>query len=172
MRLVLDPEDGAAIDWSGALPGRGAHVCVERACLEGLRKPGPLSRSFKTKVKVPAAPWPLDALEARTRKRQRELLGLAHRAGVLKSGGNLVSGLLSKGWAKYLILAADAGDRVRQDWQQRALGKGVPVFVTLLGADEFGAALGRTGSRSVAVVATGGPASVLRKALKRGAAFI
>jgi len=146
-------------------------VCVAEACLEGLHKGG-LSRSFKTKVGVPPRPWPLDVLRARVTKTQRDLFGLAHRAGVLKSGGNVVAGLVGKGWPKYLVLASDAGDRVRSDWTERAERRELPVFTALLGADDLGRALGRTGSRSVAAVGAGGPASALRKALKRGAAFI
>ena len=153
------------------MPGRGAHVCRTTTCIEGLRKGG-LSRSFKTQVKVPPPPWPLDAVLERTRKRQRELVGLAQRAGVLKSGGNVVSGLVAKGWPKYLVLASDAGERVRADLVERAERRSIPIFTSLLGAEELGNALGRASSRSVAAVGSGGPSSALRNALKHGAAFI
>ena len=147
-------------------------MCATRDCLEGLRKRGALSRSFKTQVTLPPPPWPVDALVDHTRRRQRELLGLAHRSGVLKSGGNVVSGLIARSWAKYLVVAPDAGERVRRDIEERASRQGVEILQTLLTADELGAALGRTGSRSVAAVSAGGPSAVLRKTLKRGAAFI
>jgi ribosomal protein L7Ae-like RNA K-turn-binding protein len=131
-----------------------------------------LSRSFKTKVTLPPEPWPIDALLEHTRKRQRDLLGLAHRSGVLKSGGNVISSLMARSWPRYLVIATDAGERVRRDWEERAGRKGLEILPTLLSCDELGAALGRTGSRSVAAVASGGPASALRKTLKMGAAFI
>ncbi len=167
----MDPEGAPAIDWSGKLPGRGAHACLTPACLEELRRGG-LSRSFKSKVRVPAAPWPMNVVEDRARKRQRDLLGLAHRSGVLKSGGNVVAGLLPKRWPSYLILSADAGDRVRTDWTSKARTRAIPVYTTLLSSEEFGTALGRSGTRSIAAVANGGPSTALRKALKQGAAFI
>jgi len=111
-------------------------------------------------------------VRARAAKTQRDLLGLAHRAGVLKSGGNVVGGLLAKGWPRYLILASDTGDRVRSDWTRKAQGREIAVWTALLGADDLGRALGRAGARSVAAVGAGGPAEALRKALKRGAAFL
>ena len=51
LRLVVDPQGLVHVDYRGRLPGRGAWVSPDREAIEQLeRKPGLLSRSFKSKV--------------------------------------------------------------------------------------------------------------------------
>ena len=172
VRIVLDPAGVPAIDWRGRLPGRGASCCYSRDCLDGLSKRGVLSRAFKTEVSVREGSWPMDEIHGRATRRQRELVGLAGRAGELKSGGNVVQRLVSKGWPQYLVQSSDAGDAVSAQWQERASRSDLVVFRSLLNSEQLGGALGKSGPRSVLAVRRGPLARSLRQELKRGQAFI
>jgi predicted RNA-binding protein YlxR (DUF448 family) len=172
LRIVLAPNGEACVDWRHKLPGRGASVCWKRSCLEGLRQKGPLNRSFKADVALPEGDWPLSAALKQLTRRQRELAGLATRAGELKAGNSLVDRTLKKGWPLYLGLSADAGKTVASDWQKRAKGYELALYRSLLTAEELGAALGRSGPRSVFAVGPGPLGKVLRSELKRGDALL
>lgn len=172
LRLILDPEGVLCVDWRRKLPGRGASVCWKRSCLEGLRQKGRLNRSFRTDVKLPEGDWPLGAARQQLIRRQRELAGLASRAGELKSGGNLVERCLMKGWPVYLGLAADTGETVAAQWQRRAVGRELALHRSLLTAEELGHALGRSGPRSIFAVGTGPLGKALQTELKRGPALL
>jgi len=107
-----------------------------------------------------------------TSRRQRELVGLAGKAGELKSGGNVVERLLSKGWADYLVQSSDVGDSVASQWQERASRRSLVVLRSLLSSEQLGGALGKSGPRSVLAVRQGPLARSLRHELKRGLALI
>ncbi len=172
VRIVLDPAGAPAIDWQGRLPGRGASCCCSRECLEGLRRRGSLSRAFKQEVPVGSADWPMAEVHEYTSRRQRELVGLAGKAGELKSGGNVVERLLSRGWPEYLVQSSDVGDAVASQWQERASRRSLPVLRSLLNSEQLGGALGKSGPRSVLAVRQGPLARSLRQELKRGLALI
>ena len=172
LRIVLAPNGEACVDWRHKLPGRGASVCWKRPCLEGLQRRGPLNRSFKTDVVLPDGAWPLSAVREQQARRQRELSGLARRAGELKAGGSLVERSLKKGWVLYLGLSVDAGNTVAADWERRAKGYELALYRTVLTAEELGAALGRSGPRSVFAVGPGPLGAALQTELKRGPALL
>ena len=172
MRLILAPDGVVYVDWRRKLPGRGASVCWNRSCLEGLRQKGRLNRSFRTEVQLPEGDWPLGAALKQLRRRQREISGLAMRAGQLKAGGNLVERLLKKGWPLYLALSADVGETVAADWERRAVGHSLTVYRSLLTSEEIGLALGKSGPRSVVAVGSGPLGNTLRTELKRGPALL
>lgn len=50
MRIVLKENAEAVADDTGKLPGRGAYICPEKACVENARKRKALERSFKTRI--------------------------------------------------------------------------------------------------------------------------
>jgi predicted RNA-binding protein YlxR (DUF448 family) len=172
LRFVLAPDGVAALDLRRKLPGRGASCCWTRPCIEGIRKGGKLDRAFHATVALPPGDWPLSQVREHVERRQRELLGLAARAGELKSGGNVVEGLLKSVWAQYLVLAADAGPTVAAQWEERAARRELPLLRSLLGAEGIGAALGRTGARSVLAAGSGPLARNLRIELKKGFALL
>ncbi len=172
VRIVLDPEGVPAIDWRGRLPGRGATCCHSKECLQSLAKRGALSRAFKREVKAPSADWPVPQLIEHSRKRQRELIGLAGRAGELKSGGNVVERLLGKGWADYLVKSSDVGPSVASQWNERAARRSLELLSSLLDSEQLGGALGKGAPRSVLAVRRGPLARSLLQELKRGQALI
>ena len=46
----LEENAEAVADDTGKLPGRGAYICPEKACVENERKRKALERSFKTRI--------------------------------------------------------------------------------------------------------------------------
>ena len=59
IRVVRSPEGELSLDFRGKLPGRGAYVCPDQACLAKVRKAKALERAFSTAI--PAEVW--DGLE-------------------------------------------------------------------------------------------------------------
>ena len=60
IRVVRSPEGAVSLDFKGKLPGRGAYVCPDPACLAKARKSRGLERAFD--AALPAQVW--DDLEA------------------------------------------------------------------------------------------------------------
>lgn len=174
-RVVLGPDGSPALDFRRKLPGRGAWVHSSPECLPGLGERGRLSRAFKQPVPTPEAsddgtPWPVALVREWQRRRQRELVANGFGAGQVRAGSNVVQGLLQSGWAQELVLSADAGETVASDWQKKARGYELPLHRSLLTSAELGAAMGRTGVRSVAALGPGPAARALALELKRGVA--
>ena len=48
IRVVRSPEGQVSLDFRGKLPGRGAYVCPDPACLARARKSRALERAFET----------------------------------------------------------------------------------------------------------------------------
>ena len=48
IRVVRSPEGAVSLDFRGKLPGRGAYVCPDPACLAKARKSKGLERAFET----------------------------------------------------------------------------------------------------------------------------
>ena len=46
IRVVRSPEGAVSLDFRGKLPGRGAYVCPQAACLAKARKSRALERAF------------------------------------------------------------------------------------------------------------------------------
>ncbi|MBR2895509.1 MAG: YlxR family protein [Oscillospiraceae bacterium] len=50
IRVVRSPEGIIGLDFKGKLPGRGAYVCPDSACLTKARKSRALERAFSTAI--------------------------------------------------------------------------------------------------------------------------
>ena len=48
IRVVRSPEGEVSLDFKGKMPGRGAYVCPQAACLAKARKSRALERAFDT----------------------------------------------------------------------------------------------------------------------------
>ena len=55
IRVVRSPEGAVSLDFKGKLPGRGAYVCPDAACLARARKSRALERAFS--APLPAEVW-------------------------------------------------------------------------------------------------------------------
>ncbi len=59
IRVVRSPEGEVSLDFKGKLPGRGAYVCPDAACLARAKKSRALERAFS--ASLPPEVW--EALE-------------------------------------------------------------------------------------------------------------
>ena len=50
IRVVRSPEGAVSLDFRGKLPGRGAYVCPNPACLAKARKSRALERAFSAQM--------------------------------------------------------------------------------------------------------------------------
>ncbi len=50
IRVVRSPEGRVSLDFKGKLPGRGAYVCPDPACLAKARKSRALERAFEEAI--------------------------------------------------------------------------------------------------------------------------
>ncbi len=64
IRVVRSPEGAVSLDFRGKLPGRGAYVCPDGACLAKARKSRALERAFG----VPLPDEVYEALEAQMKE--------------------------------------------------------------------------------------------------------
>jgi predicted RNA-binding protein YlxR (DUF448 family) len=64
IRVVRSPEGAVSLDFKGKLPGRGAYVCPDQACLAKARKAKALERAFS----APLPPEVWEALEAQMKE--------------------------------------------------------------------------------------------------------
>ena len=55
IRVVRSPEGAVSLDFKGKLPGRGAYVCPDPACLAKARKSKGLERAFS--APLPSEVW-------------------------------------------------------------------------------------------------------------------
>ncbi|MEZ4466306.1 MAG: YlxR family protein [bacterium] len=123
VRVVCDPEGRLFVDRLLKAPGRGAHVCYDRTCLEQSLRRKAYNRAFEG----PVAPMEVDALVAAVvaalDARIQDRLALARRAGQVRSGGQALSSL--EGVA-LLLLADDAADDSAERLIGRAKSAGIP----------------------------------------------
>lgn len=64
IRVVRSPEGAVSLDFRGKLPGRGAYVCPDSACLARARKSRALERAFDS----PLPPEVYAALESQMKE--------------------------------------------------------------------------------------------------------
>ena len=50
IRVVRSPQGAISLDFKGKMPGRGAYVCPDPACLKKARKSRALERAFETAI--------------------------------------------------------------------------------------------------------------------------
>ena len=142
LRFVVDPEGCVVADLAEKLPGRGAWVTADRACLAKAVKRRLFSRAFGQAVRLPDDL--AVELEGALERRILELIGLCSRAGQAVWGFEKVRAALSAGDLGCLIQAADAAEDGRGKVARlaRAVDPTLPIL-TLSGAVALGRALGR-----------------------------
>ncbi|WP_458094857.1 RNA-binding protein [Roseomonas sp. WA12] len=145
IRFVLGPDRVLVPDLSGRMPGRGMWLSARGDVLERALTRG----AFMKAARGPVHPIPelretiLDGL----RRRIRDQVGLARRAGQAVVGFQQAREWLQNGRAALLVEASDGSAPERA----RLVGShGVPI-VSVLGAAELGAVFGRDHAVHVAV---------------------
>jgi predicted RNA-binding protein YlxR (DUF448 family)/ribosomal protein L7Ae-like RNA K-turn-binding protein len=143
VRLVRAPSGEIVADLGWRLPGRGAHCCPTRRCLEAAMRPAVLSRAFRTQVMPPdRAAW-LGALAGQAERAVHELLGLYAKGGVAIAGAERLKARLAHhpSPSGMLCLADDAGQNTASRWRAWAEEHKVDICQGL-DKDRLGKALG------------------------------
>lgn len=163
MRLVLSPDNEVVVDWREKLPGRGAWVHPQAACVDKLDAKGgivghaldggKIRRPLREQMTELALAGVLDGLS------------LAAAAGALIGGHDMLLAAIADGTIVTIILAEDASPRTVEDLR-RAAGDAIPFTVVAIGRDALGGRIGR-GARAAVGVTSSRAASHLRAQLRR-----
>lgn len=147
IRFVVGPGKEIVPDLDASLPGRGLWLSASRDVLERAARSGAFAKAARSQVQLP--PDLRDRIEDALRRRIRDRIGFARRAGQAVAGWQAVKEWLAGGRAALLVEAAD-GSRAERE---RLLGaRDVPV-VTPLSAAELGGVFGRDHAVHVALAA-------------------
>jgi predicted RNA-binding protein YlxR (DUF448 family) len=158
LRFVVGPDDRLLPDPAERLPGRGLWLTPRRDIVATAAARGLFAKAAGRRVVVPAGL--VDEVERLLRQRCLGLLGLARRAGQLRSGFEKAREDLRAGRAGVLLAAADGAADGRG--KLTVLAVGCPV-VDLFTSAELSAALGRDGVVHATVAAGGMAQRILRE---------
>jgi len=138
LRFVCGPEGRAVLDLRGKLPGRGAYLCPDPACL----RKGVKAKGVGQALGCGGPGEDAEALRRRAveglGRMLHEELGHAHRAGAVVPGIERATRALDGGEADWVLVASDAAERTRTEMAARA---GDGRVVTALTKSELGAVL-------------------------------
>jgi predicted RNA-binding protein YlxR (DUF448 family) len=158
LRFVVGPDDRLIVDPAERLPGRGLWLAPRRDIVESAVAKGLFAKAAGQRVVVPAD---LAAeVERLLRQRALALLGLARRAGQLRTGFEKVREDLRAGRVALLLAAADGA--VDGRGKLAALAGELPV-IALFDSAELSAALGVDGVVHAGVAAGGMAERLLRE---------
>ena len=116
LRFVLDAQGKAWLDPYLKAPGRGAHLCYQKSCIERAVKKRSLSVSFKSPVILPDEGELMRQLIEAQLSKIRNLIGLARRQGRTISGLNMLQG--AKEEVLLLVLASDIAETTKKKLTQ------------------------------------------------------
>jgi uncharacterized protein len=161
LRFVVGPDDRLLPDPAERLPGRGLWLTPRRDIVAAAAAKGLFAKAAGRRVVLPSDL--AGEVERLLRARCLALLGLARRAGQLRTGFEKVREDLKAGRAGLLLAARDGAPDGRQKLAALAGGR---AEIALFDSAELSAALGR--EKVVhAMVAEGGMAERLRRELDR-----
>lgn len=138
IRFVLAPDRTLVPDLEGRLPGRGMWLSARRDVLERAGLRGAFARAARGPVQAP--PDLHVRIEAGLKRRIRDLLGFARRAGQAVCGFQKAQEWLKEGRAALLVQAADGSPAERR---RLVGGRREIAVVAPLDAAELGAIFGR-----------------------------
>jgi uncharacterized protein len=161
LRFVVGPEERLTVDPAERLPGRGLWLTPRRDIVESAVAKGLFAKAAGQRVIVPADL--AGEVERLLGQRCLALLGLARRAGQLRTGFEKVREDLRAGRVALLLAASDGAADGRS--KLAALAGDLPV-IALFDSAELSAALGVDGVVH-AGVATGGMAERLLREFER-----
>ncbi len=145
LRFVIGPDVSVVPDLAAKLPGRGMWLSARADVLERAVNRGAFAKAARRAVHAP--PDLALRIEDGLRRRVRDQIGLARRAGQAVSGWAAVKEWLLAGHVGLLVEAAD-GSLAERD---RLLGRREVPVVTPLTAADLGAVFGRDQAVHVAV---------------------
>ncbi len=161
VRLVVSPGGDLVLDLRGNLPGRGAWVHPQTACV------GRGVRAASKRLRAPGDPERvLLDLRAATWRAVRDGLSQAAAAGALVGGRDVLERALLAGEVDLLVFATDASERTRRGLSRAA--EAVPEHEVPFDREALGQLVGR-GSRAALGVKPSRATTHLRRQLRRAA---
>lgn len=82
------------------------------------------------------------------------LLGLAQKAGKIVSGDFAVQGAIKSGKAKLLIIATDASESTKKEYQYQASSRNITIYC-VLSKEQLGGAIGKALRAAVVITDEG-----------------
>jgi uncharacterized protein len=141
VRFALSPDGRVVVDHPPRLKGRGAYLCPDPACVRAVARRDPFARAFRRPVRLPPGDLAA-AIAARLAAHVTGLIGVARKAGRLRSGATQVEEALERGRLRLLVVAEDAEPATASAFEARARAAGTPV-VRFGTKAELGGAIGR-----------------------------
>lgn len=163
LRVVRGIDGALVVDWRRNLGGRGAHVCLDRSCIETAVKRRCFDRALKTRAKYPPAGELIDNVRRGLERQIETLVSSAARSGRLAAGTDAVLKAFERGEACCLLVAADAGARKRFVSAARSAAVACHVTEDKL---QLGTMVGR-GETGVLSIADKGLAAAIDRAQER-----
>lgn len=171
IRFVETPDGEILPDLENRLPGRGAYTCIDRNCLATAVNQRQFKRSFKHDVTV----WPAEQLVEHVCKQLHgriiSLIGLANKAGLVISGGSMVSDAIrSRSKPGLVVVASDVSPDIGDKIIKAATGHQI-VCRTAVTKEDFGDILGKA-PRSAIAIASGSFVTQMVRAIDRYRNFL
>lgn len=112
-RVVCAPDGEMVVDWRRNLPGRGAHLCVSRSCVEKAVEQRLLGRVLKREVRYPSRTQLLATMRNSLTRQLETLISKGVGARFVVVGADLTSQALKTDKTYCIVVAADSAGRDR-----------------------------------------------------------
>jgi predicted RNA-binding protein YlxR (DUF448 family) len=148
LRLACTPQGEMFIDSFGRVPGRGAYVCFDAACIRKALHPSKLKAAFKQSITAPPESAVYEAAMRTLRTRLGSYLSMAQKAGAAISGAIPLHRALAQRRIAYLVLAEDIAVARAQEYYTWCEQQDVPRL-TLFSKADLGRLLGKSSRGAV-----------------------
>jgi predicted RNA-binding protein YlxR (DUF448 family) len=169
IRIVRGPAGEIGIDRYLKAPGRGAHLCYSRGCIEAAVKRKAIGRAFPG-VPGPTPPPDVDALVQQVVEaidaRIRDALTLGRLRGLLVSGADALDAAFTGGRLQLVVLATDTAENSAHRWASREKAAELPL-VHFSTAAELGRTQGADTRIAIGITDAGLALSILSEFERR-----
>lgn len=141
VRIAAGPET-VVLDYREKLPGRGCYVCPRRECIEKGVSRENLSRSLKSRVRVPPVDEFIADLVRNIQEKIRSLIAMSVKAGKIAAGYSAVEDALKNKRVEFLLYATDVSEGTREK-MARTASEMHTNEATLFTRDELGSMMSR-----------------------------
>lgn len=148
VRVVRAPDGQVLVDRYLRAPGRGAHLCYSRDCVEKAVRRKAFGRAFEAPVEAIEPEALAGEILAAVRARILEGLAIGRRAGRTVSGMEALSREAAR--LALLVVATDAAEGSVERLERLAANAGCPLY-RLGTADELGTTQGREARIAIGV---------------------
>jgi hypothetical protein len=154
------------VDYGRKLPGRGGYTCCEVSCLETAIKRKQFERVFIGRCDTPDYEVLKQSLVNQVRQRVANLLGMARKSGIVRSGSRLVMTELGRDSDFSLVLLSeDLSPTIASKVASIAESRRVPCHV-IFDKGYMGQLMGK-GERSVVALRSGPLAETINNEILR-----